>query len=337
MASSGYAPARALANYVSGAAPRKSGAELQAGTDFPVVCETCLGPNPYVRMVKMQFGDKLCKISNMPYQPFRWKAGAQGRFKETIVSREVALEKNICQACLVDMTYGVPVGVRDALLASQPGQAMVEARSEANQMYHYGQLAAQVDGGHADGGARVQALEPSRQLLQLARSIQAQDAKSDGAAFRNLPKLCSFWVAGTCTRVLNGRCPFRPCCGIFKFPELAGSQPEMCASLVDALRADGAAKVMAGLDVATRQALKESQLGSRDDAIRRRAMGEDDLSEKYVGDEAQALSLSLSLSQARTTSPRSTSAARATWPRSRTRTTRTSPRSGSAGSSPSSA
>jgi hypothetical protein len=98
MASGGYRPAQALANYVGGEGARKAGEELQVGTDFPIVCETCLGPNPYVRMIKMKFGDKLCKISNMPYQSFRWKAGPQGRFKECIVSREVALDKNICQA-----------------------------------------------------------------------------------------------------------------------------------------------------------------------------------------------------------------------------------------------
>lgn len=28
-----------------------------------MVCETCLGTNPYVRMVKLPMGHKLCKIS----------------------------------------------------------------------------------------------------------------------------------------------------------------------------------------------------------------------------------------------------------------------------------
>jgi hypothetical protein len=103
---------------------------LQVGTDFPIVCETCLGPNPYVRMVKLRFGDKICKVSNGAYPAFRWKAGPQGRFKETIVCREVAIEKNICQACLTDMTFGVPVGVRDALLAKGAALDQVGGKKE---------------------------------------------------------------------------------------------------------------------------------------------------------------------------------------------------------------
>ena len=38
-----------------------------------------------VRMTKTPFGSKLCKVSNVPFQGFRWKAGTNGRFKETMV------------------------------------------------------------------------------------------------------------------------------------------------------------------------------------------------------------------------------------------------------------
>ena len=97
-----------------------------------------------VRMTKTPFGSKLCKVSNVPFQGFRWKAGTNGRFKETMVTAfwmqiflcicemmsvkrnitikctqvciQVAQHRNICQACLNDMQYGLPVGVRDKLL-----------------------------------------------------------------------------------------------------------------------------------------------------------------------------------------------------------------------------
>ena len=70
-----------------------------------MLCETCLGPNPYVRMTKLPYGYKLCKISNLPFQAFKWKAGPGGRYKETMVSFAVASERNICQTCLLDMKW----------------------------------------------------------------------------------------------------------------------------------------------------------------------------------------------------------------------------------------
>jgi hypothetical protein len=38
------------------------------------------------------------------------------RYKKTIICQEVAKAKNVCQVCLLDLTYGVPVAVRDELL-----------------------------------------------------------------------------------------------------------------------------------------------------------------------------------------------------------------------------
>ena len=52
--------------------------------EFPILCETCLGDNPYIKMMKQNFGC-VCKICDRPFTLFRWKAGTQGRFKTTIV------------------------------------------------------------------------------------------------------------------------------------------------------------------------------------------------------------------------------------------------------------
>lgn len=101
-------------------------------SDFPIVCETCLGPNPYVRMqrvslfghqadaacgwlgswephytisccpfthpvpLQMEYGGE-CHISGRPYTVFRWKPGAEARYKKTIICQEVAKAKNVCQ------------------------------------------------------------------------------------------------------------------------------------------------------------------------------------------------------------------------------------------------
>ena len=81
--SSGYMPAKGgfspADGYSVGGKAANAPPGMNLGADFPFVCETCLGPNAYVRMIKMPFGAKECKISARPYQPFRWRAGPGGR------------------------------------------------------------------------------------------------------------------------------------------------------------------------------------------------------------------------------------------------------------------
>lgn len=258
---------------------------ISLGDDFPILCETCLGPNPYVRMVKMPYGQKLCKISNAPYQAFRWKAGPGGRYKETIISYIVAKERNICQTCLNDLQYGLPVGVRDKLLSQAGnGNQIALPHSEVGTRYFYEQQS-RIDGDSTaqDAGFahNMQNLAPSRQLQRFSRVMQVTESHNK-TAFRNLPKLCSFWVAGQCTRVLKKSCPFRPCCGTYLFPEIAGAQKEMCSELIAALEKDGPAVLQKKLSNDVRIALKDAQKGNRDDAIKKRVTGEDDLSHKYL-------------------------------------------------------
>ena len=50
----------------------RSGVNKQGweSSDFPILCETCLGDNPYVRMMKDPYGSE-CKICHRPYTVFR--------------------------------------------------------------------------------------------------------------------------------------------------------------------------------------------------------------------------------------------------------------------------
>ena len=300
-------------------------AGVAVGIDFPLVCEICLGDNPYVRMIKMPNGAQ-CKISERPYTMFKWRAGRGGRYKTTIICYEVAKAKNVCQACLSDMEYGLPVAVRDKVLAQalkDGGEGATEAlaipESQVGQAYYFNQIAAQqsqdaatgrlVPYGQLDAGSSAYGRAASNKLLKLARRIHNQPyggggpggagggggpsrlggsaagrSARGGTAFRNLPKMCSFWVAGTCMRVGLGSCPFRPCCGVFKFPELAGSNRDLNAKLIAALNKDGPAAVMKNMSADDRAAIKESQKGSKIDSIRARYYGVDDaLATKYMG------------------------------------------------------
>lgn len=249
-----------------------------------MLCETCLGPNPYVRMIKTTFGNKLCKISNVPYQGFRWKAGPQGRYKETLICYAVARERNICQTCLNDMQYGLPVGVRDSLLAKKDNQ-ITAPQSDVGKAVFYAQQAQrsadQAAGSYTNDMTNVAA---SGQLDRFSRGVLAASSRQSAqTAFRNLPKLCSFWLNGTCSRVARKVCPFRPCCGTFVFPELAATHRDLMAALVDRLNKDGPADVQKKLDAETKAAFRDSMRGNRDDSIRKRVYGDDDLTRKYLG------------------------------------------------------
>jgi len=209
----------------------------------------------------------------------------------------VAAERNICQTCLLDMKYGLPVGVRDSLL-SQADDKVSIPQSNVGQQYYYEQQALLIqDGQHVKSSNSIH-LDLSNIVAsrQLDRFSKVQQGGGSGAktAFRNLPKLCSFWLNGTCSRVLQKTCPFRPCCGedSFVFPEIAGSHRELCVKLVAALQVDGPAKVMKALDREIRDAIAQAQKGNRDDAIRRRVSGDDDLSKKYLG-KMKSMSLQL--------------------------------------------
>ncbi|KAG8464056.1 hypothetical protein KFE25_000224 [Diacronema lutheri] len=259
---------------------------MKLGEDFPYVCETCLGPNPYLRMMKMPMSRE-CKISGRPYTAFRWKPGAEARYKETIIAPEVGIAKGVCQVCLMDMRFNVPVAVRDKLLGAG-ADASARPQSDANKEFYWAQErkamldgrleAGGLGGAGAAGGLLTSAADYER-LQGLARPTPHYD--------RNLPKLCTFWLKGKCTRVLNRECPYRPCNGTFRFPELNSQHKELSKDLTARLDADGAVAVMKSLDPVVddiKEKLLESQRGNRTENIRNRYHGvKDALSEKMMG------------------------------------------------------
>jgi len=160
---------------------------------FPILCETCLGDNPYVRMQKEDYGVE-CKICVRPFTIFRWKAGTQGRYKSTVICQSCAKVKNVCQTCLFDLEYGLPVQVRDKYL-EELGQSKVELpHSRVGRDY---QLQNQAADGHKDLPYGKVGAHPM--LQRLARMTPYYK--------RNEARICTFYVKGACNRGQD--CPFK--------------------------------------------------------------------------------------------------------------------------------
>lgn len=77
--------------------------------------------------------DKGCKICTRPFTVFRWRPGRDARYKKTEVCQTCSKLKNVCQVCLLDLEYGLPVQVRDTALSINSNDAI--PKSDVNREY----------------------------------------------------------------------------------------------------------------------------------------------------------------------------------------------------------
>ncbi|KAJ3408708.1 RNA binding motif protein 22 [Chytridiales sp. JEL 0842] len=138
---------------------------------------------------------KECKICARPFTVFKWSPGSGMRYKKTEICQTCSKIKNVCQTCVLDLEYGLPVQVRDSVLNVQD----VAPRSDVNREYFIqnveGQLGATdtlVNYGKADSVAK----EALRKM-----------ARTEPYYKRNRPHICSFFAKGECKR--GDECPFR--------------------------------------------------------------------------------------------------------------------------------
>ncbi|KAK2197800.1 bifunctional Pre-mRNA-splicing factor Cwc2-Slt11/Zinc finger [Babesia duncani] len=154
-------------------------------SEFPTLCETCLGPNPLIRMLKEKAG-KTCRICDGPFTMFRWKPGPKARYKQTIICQNCSRIKNVCQTCLFDLEYGLPVQVRDEFVKN--GVNLADAKVNLNYQIN------KVETGALEipDNVRNPTLEKLARIAPYYR--------------RNKPRVCTFWLKGACNR--GSECPY---------------------------------------------------------------------------------------------------------------------------------
>ena len=176
--------------------------------DFPILCETCLGDNPYLRMTRERHA-KACKICDRPFTVYRWRPGPRARFKKTEICGTCAKLKNVCQTCILDLQYGLPVQVRDEALLKQDETAILQKDtlpvSHTNRNYMYEQLEDQV--GLGGDNTSLQLPYKSIDIANGGNPMLERIQRKGPYYKRNLPHICSFYVKGTCNR--GDACPYR--------------------------------------------------------------------------------------------------------------------------------
>lgn len=163
-------------------------------SEFPILCETCLGDNAFVRMSKQEFG-RSCGTCARPFTVFRWNPGTGMRFKTTVICQTCAKIKNVCQTCLLDLEYGLPTQVRDTALALE-NEAPT---SDINREYYAQNMEGKLEGNKS--------LLDSARAQSAGKEMLKQLARTDPYYKRNRPHVCSFFVKGECKR--GDECPYR--------------------------------------------------------------------------------------------------------------------------------
>ncbi|KAI3942151.1 hypothetical protein MKW98_003750 [Papaver atlanticum] len=153
-------------------------------SDFPIICESCLGDCPYVRMTKADY-DKECKICTRPFNVFRWRPGRDARYKKTEICRTCCKIKNV-----------LPVQVRDTTLSFHSHDSI--PKSDVNREYYDEEQDRKARLG-IDYESSYGKAPPSDTIPRLQRTTPYYK--------RNRAHPCSFYARGKCNR--GAECPYR--------------------------------------------------------------------------------------------------------------------------------
>lgn len=79
---------------------------------------------------------------------YSWRPGRGEGYKRTEVCQTCAKTRNVCQSCILDLEFGLPSQLRDAVLSREDDQVhFVAPESDINREYHLQQRIALVNSG----------------------------------------------------------------------------------------------------------------------------------------------------------------------------------------------
>ncbi|SCU99827.1 LAMI_0G01112g1_1 [Lachancea mirantina] len=118
--------------------------------DSPAICETCLGESD--RITEAENGAQ-CKICTLPFTVYHFRDKSTDTVVRTLICLNCSKQRNVCQCCLLDLQWHIPVEVRDRIVSLLKGSevATEEARNEMMKRF----IALKNGDQHKLGGARI--------------------------------------------------------------------------------------------------------------------------------------------------------------------------------------
>ncbi|KAL3230007.1 hypothetical protein RNJ44_01370 [Nakaseomyces bracarensis] len=99
---------------------------LNESQQNPQICDRCLGSgDDEVRMNQVPNG-ATCKICTLPYTLYHFKQKHRSAdIIKTLICTNCAKQRNVCQCCMLDMTWHIPIQLRDQIISMVNGSKTV--------------------------------------------------------------------------------------------------------------------------------------------------------------------------------------------------------------------
>ncbi|AQZ11200.1 ECM2 (YBR065C) [Zygosaccharomyces parabailii] len=163
------------------------------------VCEKCLRDTKH--LTKYPQGAE-CKICTGAFDMYALKQ--RSSLTKTLICKKCAQQRNICQCCMLDLVWGVPVELRDRLLSLVHDDPSLKTEEAKNEMMRRFLSFKDVKLGGAQITGNKEALEELEPLLALHRSFRLSFKSSHRYLLYNIDPSIPEWQISSSIEDLAG-------------------------------------------------------------------------------------------------------------------------------------
>lgn len=143
----------------------------------PAICEACLGDQ--TRLTRAVNGAE-CKICTLAFTVYHFKT--HHKVNRTVICHNCSKQRNICQCCLLDLQWHIPVELRDRVLSLIQGSEVATEEAQNDMMKRF--IALKDGSTYKVGGAKVtsDASATADVIERIRDTLQAVEDKDNSNA-----------------------------------------------------------------------------------------------------------------------------------------------------------